>query len=69
MDSINLPDQGKKSCFDEHEKELIEFFYELRAKNIPVNSNLLIEKMYSIKSSLKNNSYNSIRNIYEYKKK
>ena len=60
---INLPGQGIKSCFDEHEKEIIEYFYQLRSKKFTVNSTLLIQKIYSIKPDLKNNSYNSIRNI------
>lgn len=59
----NLPGQGKKSCFDKHEKELIDYFYQLRSKNVDVDGNLLIGKMYSIYINLKNNSYNSIRNI------
>ena len=60
---LNLPGQGKKNSFYEHENDLINYFNVLRKENIAVNSFLLIEKMYSLSSDLKEKSYNSIRKL------
>ena len=59
----NLPEQGNKSCIWDKEEELINYFYDLGKGNLPVNSSLLLKKLYSISPELKNKNFNANKKL------
>ena len=59
-----MPEQGNKSCIWDKEEELINYFYDLGKGNLPVNSSLLLKKLYSISPELKNKNFNEIKSYY-----
>lgn len=58
-----MPEQGNKSCIWDKEEELINYFYDLGKGNLPVNSSLLLKKLYSISPELKNKNFNENKKL------
>lgn len=59
--SYRLPGYGLKRKYPVQEKEIINFIFKCKEIGIPLNTNIIIEELYRICPTIKNNSKNSLR--------